>query len=111
MFVRTGSEVRDDIPLVPDPLEHWQVVIFLVAGGLEQLAPKPLQRNRDRERPGVDERIGDGRFVADRVRIDGRKALEYVLGIAEHVAHFAAPRLAVEVRRFDDERVAVPVAD
>src|SRR4051812_20485635 len=78
--------------LVADPLEHRQIVLFFVAGGFEQLAGNSFQRNRDRERPRVDERIGDRRFIPHHAGVHGHEPLRHVLGMAEHVANFAAPR-------------------
>ena len=53
----------------------------------------------------------NGRLVLNRVCVDRRESLDDALGVADDLAHFVQPRLPIQVRRVDDERIAFPAAD
>src|SRR6185436_16881139 len=95
---------------VPDLFQVLQIFVVLVAGDLEQLVLLTIQIERVRPGPRVDERIAHCGLVANRVAIDRTEALDRALGLADDFTHLVQPRLAIEIRRLDHERVAIPAA-
>src|SRR5262245_50037002 len=94
-----------------DSLQVREGVVLFVTRALGQLKSGLLiERKSDRPRPGVNNWIGDSRFVVDLVGTDWSEAFHYVLGVAHNIASLAEPGLAVEVGRFHDERIAFPSA-
>ena len=93
-------------------------LVALVARVLEDLVRRiAVQRNRDRPRPRIHVRILDRDLVGNRVRVGAREAFDQAQRAAVRDAPDACrrgvgrdPSLVVEVRRLDDQRVAVPAA-
>src|SRR5207248_4299310 len=82
-------------------------VISFVAGVLEDPICSRLERDRAAPRPRPRLRILDGERVADRVRVDARETLDDV----EPLTRAAPVGFLGEVRRVDDQRVALPASD
>src|SRR5512132_161754 len=94
-----------------DILEMQQVLVVLEAGHFEELAfAIALQRHRNR--PGTREHYGivHCRLILNSVVADWRKALDDGGGVADDVPNLIEPRLAVEIGRFYDQRIALPPA-
>ncbi len=70
-----------------------------------------IDRHRDRPRAREHFRVLDRRLVAQRIRRDRREALDDVQGIAVEIPRAVEPRLVVEMRHVDHERVSVPAPD
>src|SRR5207244_3745176 len=81
------------VALVARVLEHLVVVVFL-----------PRQQERPRSRP--HRRIVDRRFVVDGLRADAREALDEMQASLRDASELLLVR---EVRRIDDQGVALPV--
>src|ERR1700726_539280 len=89
------------------------VIIALMAGVLEQPVREVLlERIRDAPGPGPCFRVVDRHFIQQRLRIGAREALDNPKRVARRNVAAVTPgaELAIEVRRFDDQRIAVPAA-
>ena len=94
-------------------------VVPLVAGVLEQVArshppPRLVRRHREADgpRPGEADRVGDRRFVVDRVGIDSREPLDYAQTRGRRAPDVAEPILRPirKVAALDHKGVPVPSA-
>ena len=77
-----------------------------MAAVLEDRSGNSRPRHHRAPRLRVRTRIGDGEFVLQRVGIDAREAFDH----ARVGGRSLQARLAPEVDRVDDERVAFPVS-
>src|SRR5204863_6429306 len=82
----------------------------LVLDELRVFLEAAINRKADLPRPRVELWIFDRRFVADRVWTDQCVALDDVQLLGLIIAGAIEPRLSVEARHVDDQRVALPLA-
>src|SRR4051794_11617736 len=83
-----------------------QAVVALVASVLVNGTLRLQERHFSRPRPGPGRGVVHGEGVGDGVGPDAREALRHLDGRGR----IPEAHAIVEVRRFDDERVALPVA-